>query len=388
MEKSPVYIAAARRSPFGRLYGSLASWRADDLMAFLCRKQLNHFPRADGFYLGAANQAGEDSRNIARQVALLADMGFDVPALSLNSLCSSGLDALIAAARCLALGEGHCYYAGAVESMSRAPWIEHRQSKERADSTIGWRFVNPNIYKHYQPHSMVETIETLCQKQGLSRSEQDHYAHESRKRYARALALGHWKQEIEALPLDSGQLLDFDEQHRELELELLGKLRPLKAGAKHVSIGNSSRAGDGAGLLILCSEQGLAGKQALARIVDWAEAALHPDDMGIAAVPAIEKLLEKQKLKVEDIGHWELSESFAAQPLLTAKALDIKPEKINRAGGSLSMGNPTSLSALRLLISLVYMPNYTGKKARYGIAAAAAGLGIGKAVLVEYPPFS
>lgn len=376
-----VYIVEALRTPVGRLYGALSSWRPDDLVVALLTELRRRRPwleeRLEALLLGCANQAGEDNRNIARLSALLAGLPPSVHALTVNTLCASGLDAVVEAARRIALGECHCCIAGGVESMSRSPWVEHRTTGERADSTIGWRFVHPELPPEYPPLSMPRTAELLARRLGIERAEQDEYALLSRLRYEQAQNEGLLA--AECLPLRPH--LERDEQHRLLSRETLSKLPPVEQQGRCITAGNSARLGDGAALTLLVSERLLhdLGLQPLACLSAWASAALHPNDMALTPLTAFDRLLERSGNRPEDFDRLEISEAFALQALLFARAYPQLAGRINPYGGELSIGKPLGSCGARLLVSLVHSLPPGG----LGAAAVGAGLGLGTAVRVE-----
>ncbi len=387
-----VYIIGAQRTGVGRLYGALNNMRPDDLLATLIESSFQiHYQwiadELDAIYIGCGNQAGEDNRNIARMALLLSGLPMQVFASTVNSLCSSGADAFMQAARSIALGEADFCLAGGIESLSRSPWVESRIDGQREDSTIGWRFVNPRISSRLSPLSMPQTAELLAQHWRIGREEQDDYAFLSRQRYQEAFELGHFKQEI--IPIyssneESTLLLDHDEQQRLLSRDVLSQLPPLVSGGKFVTLGNSARIGDGAAILALASEAYIHRHQInpLARVHSWATSAEHPDLMGIAPVSAINKALKQGKLSLADIGLWEISEAFAAQVLADIRALGLSPQDINPYGGAISIGNPLAMGSARLLVSLVHALQ-RNPKARYAVGASCAGLGLGTALILE-----
>lgn len=377
----------ALRTPIGKLGGALSHYRPDNLATTLIQGLLQQAQLdatlIDGIFLGCANQAGEDNRNIARMVSLLAGLPTTATALTVNSLCSSGLEAILAAARCVALGEGDCYLAGGVETMSRAPWVKHRQTDEIVDSTIGWRFANPDLPPEYPPLSMSATAERTAQHYGLSRVALDTYAQQSRARYQTALESGWWTQEL--LPLLDGQgnsWVHQDEPHRLLSTALLQKMPPLVEDGQYITAGNAARIGDGAAMVIVASETGLKrwGGVPLARLVDWQSAAWHPNHMSYSAVAAAQRLLERHSVAAIDWAaiHW--SEAFALQPLLGIQELALPSERVNPLGGALSIGNPIAVGAARDVVSLSH---HLTQETGYGMAVTAGGLGTGAALLMK-----
>jgi len=385
-----VYIVAALRTPIGKLYGALSTVRPDDLVAGLLASMLEKYEylivnELDAILLGCGNQAGEDNRNIARMAVLLNGLPNGIFASTQNSLCTSGMDAFMQAARMIGCSEADFCIAGGVDSMSRSPWVENRSTRERVDSTLGWRFTNPKISNMITTHSMPETAELLAMYYGIGREAQDFYAFESRNRYEAAWQLGAFRDEL--LPVDwpEGQLLlNKDEQHRLLSLEMMAQLPGLVKGEKAVTLGNSARIGDGAALLALASENYIKKHKIkpLARLHTMAVAGEHPDRMGIAGATALKKALSKSGLALSNIGLFEMSEAFAVQVLACMQELDLPAAAVNPNGGAISMGNPLGMGAARLLVSLTHqlMQN---PQVQFGAAAAGAGLGVGTAVILE-----
>lgn len=387
MNKSaPIYILAAKRSPIGRLYGALASIRPDDLGLAVLQELPNFSPTdLSAIYVGAANQAGEDNRNLARQLVFLAQWPAHIWGITVNSLCNSGLDACVQAFRALALGEQELVLAGGVENMSRSPFVRLRNQEQEIDSSIGWRMVNPHLPPVYAPLSMPETAERLAQKRGVSRAEQDAYSQASRARFLAAKAAGAFDRELVSVYNRSGELLlDRDEQPRALTASLLAKLPPLVKNGQFISLGNSARLGDGAAFLLLAQGSYLEreGGQPLAQVVGWTSMALPPEDMGEAQIMAVQQLLRQQGLSANEIDFFEFAESFALQGVLAQKALNLRPDQLNPYGGSLSMGNPLGMGGARILVSLAHALA-SRPKAKYAIGASSAGLGLGTAVLLK-----
>lgn len=380
----PIYIIDALRTPVGRLYGSLTKMRPDDLGAF-CIKALMQRQKPElmellgAIVLGCANQAGEDNRNLARMSGLLAELPPHIPAITLNSLCASGIDAVIDAARRIALGEEDLVLAGGVEVMSRSPFVEHRLTKEREDSTIGWRFVNPRFSTLYTPHQMSETAELLAHKYGIPRYQQDQYAYQSRQNYQLALDKKHYEKEL--LPVD-GFLLH-DEQHKLLSTEALENLPAIVTGGNNITLANAARIGDGAALLLLASEQVVRQYELkpLAMVKNWATSAVKPDDMGIAPVAACQKIMQQTGINSQQIDQLEISEAFAVQVLACAQLLGIPLEKVNPNGGELSIGKPLGSCGARLLVSLAWAM-HQNRDIQHGLAANCAALGVGSAMLL------
>lgn len=385
----PIYIIAANRTPIGRLYGALSTVRPDDLLAGLIKAMLEKHSaivpdELDGLLVGCANQAGEDNRNVARMAVLLSGLPVQVYASTINSLCASGMDAVLQAARALALGEGELYLAGGVDSMSRSPWVESRIDGEKVDSTVGWRFINPRLSAAYQALSMPETAELLAMRWQISRQQQDEYAFLSRNRYEEARLANAFSEELIGVDWPDGKLLlTIDEQHRLLSLEALSRLPSVVSGGNSVTLGNSARIGDGAALLALASESYIKKHkiQPLARIHSFAVTAEHPDFMGLSPIAALQKALQVGGLQSEEIGLWEIAESFAVQLLACARALGLSLDILNPYGSAISMGNPLGMGGARVLVSLVHALQ-RNEKINYAAGAVGAGLGVGSALLL------
>lgn len=383
-----IYIIDALRSPIGKLNGMFSHIRPDDLAAFLLEGLVvnNNLDKnlIDGVFLGCANQAGEDNRNVARMAALLVGLPYSCNSLTLNSLCTSGMDAIFAAIRCIALGEGDLYLAGAVESMSRSPLIHSKIDSSIADSTIGWRFVNPQIYKNCPPLSMSETAELLAKKYQIDRKEQDLYAYNSRLKYENALQKGLWTKEILPLYNAKEQLCNFDEQHRVLSLDLLAKMPNLVPEGICISSANSARIGDGAAVLALASEKYVLKHkiQPLAKVKSWANASCDPSYMSLSAVEAAKKVLKNAQLAPQNLDWVEMSEAFAVQTIACIQDLELDPQKVNPNGGALSIGNPLAVGSARLAVSLA-QTMAQNPSVKIGMATSCAGLGTGAALILE-----
>ncbi|MGB0090847.1 MAG: thiolase family protein, partial [Planifilum fulgidum] len=343
---------------------------------------------------GAANQAGEDNRNVARMALLLADLPVTVGGVTVNRLCGSGLEAVNQANRAIRLGEGDVMIAGGVESMSRAPLVMAKP--ERAfprgnvtvyDTTIGWRFVNDKLAKRYPPESMGETAENVAERYGISREDQDRFALRSQQRAAAAIREGKFKEEIVPVPVTdrSGtRWVEEDEHPRpDTTLEKLSSLRPAFREGGTVTAGNASGINDGAAALLLATpEKARAyGLKPLGRIVSTAVAGVDPSVMGIGPVPAVRKALKRAGLTIDQVDLVELNEAFAAQALACMRELGIPGEKCNVNGGSIAIGHPLGSTGARLLTSLLY--EMKRRKARYGLVTMCIGVGQGIATVVE-----
>lgn len=390
----PVYFVAARRTPIGRLRGALASVRPDDLAAHVIRGVLAGVPaldpaRIDDVYWGAANQSGEDNRNLARMAVLLAGLPETVPGATVNRLCASGLEAVTTAARAVAAGEADIVLAGGTESMTRAPFVLPRPDDALphqlalADTRLGWRLVNPRMRDLHGVLSMGETAEEVADRYGVSRRRQDEFALRSHQRAAAARAAGHFDAELLPVPVGDGALVAADEGIRQdTSLERLAALKPVFRPGGTVTAGNSSPLNDGAAGLLLVSEAGLAdaGVEPLGRYVAGASAGVHPDVMGIGPVPATARVLDRAGWKIGDVREAELNEAFAAQALAVIDQLGIDADLVNPDGGAIALGHPLGCSGARILTTLLYRMGRTG--ARRGLATMCVGVGQGSAILV------
>lgn len=391
----PVHFAAARRTPVGKLRGTLSSVRPDDLAATVVRGLLAGTPqldpaRIDDIYWGAANQAGEDNRNVARMAALLAGLPESVPGATVNRLCASGMEAVTAAARTIASGEADVVLAGGSESMSRAPFVLARPDEalphkmETVDTRLGWRLVNPAMKDLHGVLAMGETAEEVAERYGVSRERQDTFALRSHQRATEARKNGHFDDEILPVTLPDGTLVDLDECIREnTSYEKLSSLRPVFRKDGTVTAGNASPMNDGAAGLLLVSEEALddLGLESLGRYVAGASAGVHPDVMGIGPVPATQKALTRVGWSIGDLQEAEFNEAFAAQALACVDALGIDPELVNPTGGAIAIGHPLGCSGARILTTLLHRMRRTG--AARGLATMCVGVGQGSALLVE-----
>ena len=394
-----VFIVDAVRTPIGRYGGALASIRPDDLLAHTIRGLLARQPGLDPALIedvvaGAANQAGEDNRNVARMAALLAGLPPSVPGVTVNRLCASGLQAVVDAARAIQAGEGRVYVAGGVESMTRAPFVMGKsaeawgRSPEVFDTTIGWRFTNPALAAAYPPYSMGETAENVAERHQISRADQDAFALESQRRWAAAQAAGHFADELLPVPVPQrkGEPVPFttDEHPRpDTTLEQLAKLKPAFKTGGSVTAGNSSGVNDGAAALLLVEGELMRtlGLRPLARVVGAAAAGVDPAVMGIGPVPAIQRLLQRTGVSLGQIDRVELNEAFAAQSLACIRLLGLDPARVNVNGGAIAIGHPLGASGARLVTTLAYELRRSG--GRYGIASLCVGVGQGLALLIE-----
>jgi 3-oxoadipyl-CoA thiolase len=387
-------IIDAIRTPMGRYRGALAGVRPDDLAAGVVSAVVERTgvdpERIADVYLGAANQSGEDNRDVARMAVLLAGLPASVPGATVNRLCASGLEAVNTAARAVKLGEGDFYLAGGVESMSRAPWVLPKPEKGLArgeqtlyDTTLGWRMVNPGMAERYSTESMGETGENVAERYSISREDQDAWGLRSHQRAVAATEDGRFEEEIVAVETEDGPV-DRDEGPRaDTSLEKLAKLRPAFREGGTVTAGNSSTLNDGAACLLIGSEQAAEdlGAEPLARIVGFGVAGVDPAVMGMGPAEAIPRALEAANLKLEDIDLIEINEAFASQVLACARELGIDEERLNVNGGAIALGHPLGCSGARLTTTLVR--ELRRRDGRYGIASLCVGVGQGLATVVE-----
>jgi 3-oxoadipyl-CoA thiolase len=392
-------ILDALRTPIGRYGGVLASVRPDDLAAHVLRAAVERNEldpsSIDEVYLGCANQAGEDNRNVARMASLLAGLPVEVPGATVNRLCASGLDAVIQGSRQLKVGEADLVLAGGVESMTRAPLVMLKPERgyprgnvELVDTTLGWRLVNPNM-KH-STESMGETGENVAERYGVSREDQDAFALESHKRALAAAESGRLDDEIVTVdvpqPKGDPVTVHADEGPRpDTTLERLAKLKPIFREGGTVTAGNSSSLNDGAACLVLASEERAKalGREPLARIVATGSAGVDPAYMGIGPVPATRKALERAGLTVDDLDLVELNEAFASQVLASMRELGLDHDKLNVNGGAIAIGHPLGCSGARLLGTLAHELRRRG--GRFGLATLCIGVGQGLACVIENP---
>ncbi|MVO85096.1 acetyl-CoA C-acyltransferase [Streptomyces sp. p1417] len=390
-----VHFAAARRTPVGKLRGALSGVRPDDLAAAVVRGLLDDLPqldpaRVDDVYWGAANQAGEDNRNVARMAVLLAGLPDSVPGATVNRLCASGLEAVTAAARTIAAGDADIVLAGGSESMSRAPFVVARPDEalphrmETVDTRLGWRLTNPRMKDLHGLLSMGETAEEVASRHGVSRERQDTFALRSHQRAAAARKDGRFDAELLPVTTPDGTVVDADECIREdTSYERLSALRPVFRQGGTVTAGNASPMNDGAAGLLLVSEEALddLGLESLGRYAAGASAGVHPDVMGLGPVPATRKALRRAGWSVADVQEAEFNEAFAAQALACVDALGIDPGLVNPDGGAIAIGHPLGCSGARILTTLLHRMRRTG--ATRGLATMCVGVGQGTALLVE-----
>ena len=381
---------SAVRTPVGRYGGVLADERPDDLAALVIGEAVarTEIPadQIEDVYFGAANQAGEDNRNVARMAALLAGLPESVAGVTVNRLCASGLAAVVGACHSVVAGDGDLFVAGGVESMSRAPLVMPksetpfgRGNRTLWDTTLGWRFPNPRMEAMFPLESMGETGENVAERYGVSREDQDAFALRSQQRWADADAGGRFDDELVAV----GEIERDEHPRPDTSAEKLAALRPVFREGGTVTAGNSSGVNDGAAALVIASEERAQelGAEPLAAFVGSAVAGVDPRVMGIGPVPAVRKLLERAGVKVEDLDLVELNEAFASQSLVVIRELGLDPEKVNVNGGAIAIGHPLGMSGARLVVTLLHELQRRGR--RYGLATLCVGVGQGQAALFE-----
>ncbi|MFJ4173636.1 thiolase family protein [Microbacterium sp. NPDC089696] len=390
------YLVGGARTPVGRYGGALASVRPDDLAALVVGEAVRRAgidptsTEIDEVILGAANQAGEDNRNVARMAVLLAGLPDTVPGITVNRLCASGMSAVTMAAQAVRAGDADLIVAGGVESMTRAPWVQAKPDKAWGkpgaafDTSIGWRFPNPRLLaRDKATFTMPETAEEVARLDGITREEADAFALRSQQRAAAAIAAGHFESEIVDVPVGA-DLVRVDEGPRpETSLEGLARLRPVVAGGSVVTAGNSSALNDGASALLVASAEAVErhGLTPRARIVVGTSAGLAPEVMGLGPVPATEKALRRSGLSLDDIGAIELNEAFATQSIACIRRLGLDDAVVNADGGAIALGHPLGSSGSRLLVTL--LGRMEREDSRYGLATMCVGVGQGAAVILE-----
>lgn len=393
----PVYIIDSIRTPIGKYGGALATVRPDDLLAHVIKALIQRNASIDinaieDVIAGAANQSGEDNRNVARMAALLAGLPVTVAGSTVNRLCASGLQAIMDASRAISNGDGDLYIAGGVESMSRAPFVMPKQTEafgrkaEIFDTTLGWRFINSKLSELYHPYSMGETAENVAKQWNISREAQDAFAFESQEKYAAALAADKWKDEIVGIEVVQGKevkLISTDEHPRKASVEQLAKLKPAFAKDGSVTAGNSSGINDGAAAMLLASEEAIKkfNLQPVAQIKSMAVAGVDPSIMGIGPVPATKKALQRAGISVADLDLIELNEAFASQSLACIHDLGLDVQKVNVNGGAIAIGHPLGCSGVRISTTLLH--EMKRRKSKYGLATMCVGVGQGAAVIYQ-----
>ena len=383
-------ILSAVRTPVGRYGGALAGERPDDLAATVIAAAVERAGVPAGaiedVYFGAANQAGEDNRNVARMASLLAGLPESVAGVTLNRLCASGLSAVVSACHAVAAGDGDLFVAGGVESMSRAPLVMAKPEQAFArgnqtvwDTTLGWRFPNPRMEEMFPLESMGETGENVAERYGVSREEQDAFALRSQRRWAEADSAGRFADEL--VPV--GDVTRDEHQRPDTSKEKLAALKPAFRESGTVTAGNSSGLNDGAAALVIASEERAQELRAepLGAFVGSAVAGVDPRVMGIGPVPAVSKLLERAGVGVGELDLVELNEAFASQSLVVIRELGLDPERVNVNGGAIALGHPLGMSGARLVVSLLH--ELRRRDGRYGLATLCVGVGQGQAALFE-----
>jgi 3-oxoadipyl-CoA thiolase len=398
MNIQTAYVIDTVRTPIGKYGGVLATVRPDDLLATTIIALLKRNPKIDvnaieDIIAGAANQSGEDNRDVARMAALLAGLPTTVGGNTVNRLCASGLQAIMDSARAIMCGDGMLYIACGVESMSRAPFVMPKSDTAFArapqifDTTLGWRFINPKLSAMYHPYSMGETAENVAMQFKISRQDQDAFAYDSQLKYQAAHEAKKFADEIIPVTIDLGKgktvVFDTDEHPRLSPIEKLAELKPAFAKEGSVTAGNSSGINDGAAAMLLASEAAVKAfdLSPLAKIKSMAIAGVDPSIMGIGPVPAVIKALQRAGLTVADIDLFELNEAFASQSLACMRELKINPEKVNINGGSIALGHPLGCSGVRISSTLLHAMKKQG--AKYGVATMCIGVGQGAAIVYE-----
>lgn len=395
-----VFICDAVRTPIGRLNGGLAAVRADDLAAIPLRALIERNPQVDWravdeVFMGCANQAGEDNRNIARMALLLAGLPESVPGVTLNRLCASGMEAVGAAFRAIASGEMELAIAAGVESMSRAPYVMGKadsafgRGQKLEDTTLGWRFINPLMKEQYGVDSMPITGDNVADDYRISRADQDVFALRSQQRAAAAQQAGFFAEEIVPVVIKGKKgdsVIDTDEHPRaDTSAAALAKLKPVNGADKTVTAGNASGLNDGASAMILASGEAVQkyGLTPRAKVLGMASGGVAPRVMGIGPVPAVRKLLERLSLSIDAFDVIELNEAFAAQGLAVLRDLGLADDsaKVNPNGGAIALGHPLGMSGNRLVLTAVHQLEKTGGK--LGLATMCVGVGQGLALAIE-----
>lgn len=393
------YIVDILRTPVGRFGGTLASVRPDDLAAHVIKALMERNPNLppeliEDVILGAANQAGEDNRNVARMALLMAGLPIETGGLTVNRLCASGLQSIMDASRATMLGEGDAYIAGGVESMTRAPFVSakpesaYSRKVESYDTTIGWRFINPKLAKAYHPYSMGETAENVAEKWGISREAQDEFAYNSQLKYKNAHETSKFAEEIVAMDIPQRKAdhihFDKDEHPRFSPIEKLASLNPAFKEGGTVTAGNSSGINDGAAASLIVNEDTLKKYNLIpkVRVASMAIAGVTPDCMGIGPVPATQKAAKRAGINIQDIDLIELNEAFAAQSIACMNDLGLDPEKVNVNGGSIAIGHPLGGSGTRISATLIHEMQKRND-VKYGLTTMCIGVGQGAAIIYE-----
>jgi len=392
-----VFIIDAIRTPIGKYGGVLSTIRPDDLLAIVIhalmgRNQSIDMNDVEEVIAGAANQAGEDNRNVARMAALLAGLPVSVGGVTVNRLCASGMQSIMDAARAIACDDGDIYFAGGVESMTRAPFVVAKSNEawtrknEMFDTTMGWRFINERLAAMYYPYTMGETAENVAEQWKISREEQDAFAFRSQERYFAAKEADRFNNEISAVEINSNGLISWittDEHPRKTSLEKLATLKPAFVKDGTVTAGNSSGINDGAACLLLANEDAIKkySLEPFAKIISMASAGVDPSVMGIGPVPATQKALKRAGLKIEDIELVELNEAFASQSIACIKELGLDESIVNVNGGAIALGHPLGCSGARISTTLLY--EMKRRNVKYGLATMCIGVGQGTAIIYQ-----
>lgn len=397
-----VYIVDACRTPMGKLGGRLALVRPDDLAAHAVKGLMERNPDLDPMAIediqwGAANQAGEDNRNVARMAGLLAGLPIEVSGVTVNRLCGSGLQAVVSATHALKDGWGDIMIAGGSESMSRAPYVMTKPEKgfatgmpDSADTVLGWRLVNPEMERLYPPITLGMTAEVVADKYDISREDQDRFALSSHQKAVAAVAAGRFNDEI--VPIDAPAdprrrstvtIIDDEGPRPDTSFEALAGLRPVFKEGGSVTAGNSSPMNDGAAALLLATEDGLNrhGLEPMARVISSGAAGVHPDVMGIGPVPASEKALARAGLTAGDLDLVEINEAFASQSVASMNLLELDPDRVNVNGGAIALGHPLGASGARILVTLAH--ELSRRQAKFGLATMCIGVGQGISTVIE-----
>lgn len=392
-----VYVIDTVRTPVGKYAGTLSAIRPDDLLVLVIKALVNRNPNLDvnaieDVIAGAANQSGEDNRNVARMAALLAGLPVSVAGNTVNRLCASGLQAIMDASRTIACGDAQFMIAGGVESMSRAPFVMPKatsafdRNAQIFDTTMGWRFVNKKLSELYHPYTMGETAENVAKQWNISRHAQDEFALESQQKYSAARKLDRFKEEIIPVSVQAGKEvfdMEHDEHPRETSLEKLAQLKPAFIKDGTVTAGNSSGINDGAAAMLLASEAAVKkfGLKPIAKIKSMAVVGVEPAVMGIGPVPATKKALSRAGLTVADLDLIELNEAFASQSIACIHDLGLDLEKVNVNGGAIAIGHPLGCSGVRISTTLLH--EMVKRKSRYALATMCVGVGQGSAIIYE-----
>lgn len=393
------FVIDVIRTPVGKYGGALSSVRPDDMLAYVIKSLIQRNASIDlnaieDVIAGAANQAGEDNRNVARMAALLAGLPVSVAGNTVNRLCASGLQAIMDGARQIMVGDAGLIIAGGVESMTRAPFVMAKSGTpfnrvpEIYDTTIGWRLTNKKLSELYHPYSMGETAENVARQWNISRQEQDTFAMASQQKYFEALSAGKWKDEITAVNVTNDKglstLVEIDEHPRQSTLEKLASLKPAFAKDGTVTAGNSSGINDGAAAMLLASEDAIKqyGLKPMARIVSMAVAGIDPSIMGIGPVPATKKALARAGITADQLDLVELNEAFASQSIACVRDLGLDINKVNVNGGAIAIGHPLGCSGVRISATLLHELKRR-QPSRFGLATMCIGVGQGAAIIYE-----